>query len=398
MNISKPSTTPLPKPAPPPAPPELQIAPSRDFTAGLKSKANIVVDALKMVNAPGDTLNLVSGKKFREVREELDGGTPYTGVKRNEDGTATATDIRNPDSLDGKWDPFDYMPRFVFDKAEDAYPVSPTFDGDTDLDNNAADKTSDPAGTYKDGVIGGEQPLSGGFAVTKKGEYTVLSYSFYYAHNKAGDYHNNDYSTAQVYLKPGEDGKLEPAYMATSWHHGAELVPWKDLKKDEDGRPIVGVDLGSHALEVRDSVPEGGLQIRGNGDAELNGKPIDQRLGFEAFQKNIDGATYLDPATPGAKPRLDAMTWGEMALNPFLPEVFHDAPSAWQQLLGKGVNAAEAAVEKGWDKTTDVVESVVDKAESVVEKTGDVAESVVGKAGDVAKGGLDKAKDFFSGL
>ena len=99
----------------------------------------------------------------------------------------------------------------LFDKAEDALPVSPTFDGDTDLDNNAAEKEDGPAGHYKDGVIGGDQKLSSGFAVTKKGDYTVLSYSFYYPHNKAGDYHHNDYSTAQVYLKPGPDGNYQRA-------------------------------------------------------------------------------------------------------------------------------------------------------------------------------------------
>jgi hypothetical protein len=282
------------------------------------------------------------------------------------------------------------MPRFVFDKAEDALPVSPTFDGDTNLDNNAAATQDAPKGNYKDGVIGGDQKLSSGFAVTKKGDYTVLSYSFYYAHNKAGDYHRNDYSTAQVYLKPGPDGKLQPEYLMTSWHHGEVLTPWKDLPKDEDGRPIVGVNLGSHALEVRDKVPAEGLSIKGNGQALLNGKPIDQAMTFETFQKNVNGAQYLDPSKDEAKPRLRAMTWGAAPFDPFLPEVFQAQPGAWGQIFQRGEaeagKFAKGLVAKADHALDGAVDKVKDGVSSVVDKAGDVADGAKDMLVDSAKG------------
>lgn len=328
---------------------ERMIAPSRHFKPGLESQVEIIANAFHMLTLPGDGLNLVTGKRFREVRDQLEPPTPYVGV--HVDGEAPrATDVPNPDAPDGRWNPTQFMPRFVFDAAEDAYPVRPDFDGDTSLDNNGPETAGGPAGHYKDGMVGGNQGLSGGFTVTKKGDYTILTYSFYYAHNKAGDYHQNDYSTAQVYLKPGKDGKLAPQYLMTSWHHGGMLTPWSELKKDDQGRPIVGVDLGSHALEVRDSVPAKGLQLRGDGQALLDGKPIGQGIRFDAFQKNIDGARYLDPASPAAKPRISAMTWGEQAINPFLPEVFHDAPPTWLQVVQRGESEVQKVASGLWHK------------------------------------------------
>ena len=393
MDIKQPSTPPTrsvpapSSPAAPKAPPEVQVAPSYDFTPGAGSKAALFRDSLSTTLQPGEWLNMVSGKRFREVRAELEPPTPYTGVKKNEDGTATATDVPNPDSPDGRWDPHAYMPRFVFDKREDAFPVSPTFDGDLDHNNNGPETSNGPGGSYRDGVVGGDQALSGGFAVTKKGDYTILTYSFYYATNKAGQYHKNDYSTAQVYLKPGEDGKLKPEYLATSWHHGAQLTKWADLPKDEHGDPIVGVDLGAHALRVADEVPKEGFSLRGDGEATVDGLPIDQRITFDAFQKNVQGANYLDPKSEAAKPRLNAMTWGELPFNPFLPEVYEQQPEAWQQLLSRGWSGAKGAAEKVYDKAEDTANDVVDKAGGLLED-----------AGGVAKSGLSKARDFFSGL
>lgn len=313
--------------------PELRVSASRSFKPGLGSALGIFAESLRQFGQPGDKLNMMSGHRFREVRAKLEPDTAYFGVHARSGSASSADEVPNPDAPDGRWDPYAFMPRFAFDPAEDAFPISPDFDGDASLTNNSPATADAPRGNYVDGVIGGKQPLTGGFAVSRKGGYTVLTYSFYYATNKAGGYHQNDYSTAQVYLKPGKGGKLEPAYLATSWHHGAKLTPWSELKKDPQGRPIVGVYLGSHALEVLDQVPSKGLQLQGDGRAVLNGKPLDQRLGFEAFQKNVAGARYLDPASPASALRLRAMTWGDMALNPFLPETYAEAPPYWKQLL-----------------------------------------------------------------
>jgi hypothetical protein len=92
--------------------------------------------------------------------------------------------------------------------------------------------------------------------------------------------------------------------------------------------------------------------VKGDGQALLNGKPIDQRISFDAFQKNIVGARYLDPASPAAKPRLNAMTWGEQAINPFLPPIFEDAPSAWMQMLQRGGSEVKKVASGLWHKVT----------------------------------------------
>ncbi len=324
-----------------------KISESRTFKqTKLESQKLYAEWAKLMKDAPGKGMNLV-GKRLTETREKYEKApTPYTGVKLQKGGKATATDVPNPDSPDGKWDPYQYMPRFLFHPEEDAFPVSPAFDGDLDLKNNGPTRANGKDGNYQDGYIGGDQSLSGGFSVTKKGEYYVLTYSFYYATNKAVHYHNNDYSTAQVYLKPGKDGKLEPEYLATSWHHGSVLTKWKDLAKDEQGKPVIAVNLGSHALQPLakgQEIPTDGLQIGGHGRAVLDGKPLRHKLQFDAFQTNVKGANYLDPSTDEAKPRIKAMSWGAAAIDPFLPEAYENAPSEWSDMtrrLGKKV--------KGW--------------------------------------------------
>lgn len=342
-------------------PPELRVAPSRSFKPGVGSAASIAKETVEALRGPGDALNLMSGKKFRMIREELDAATPYTGLHAPRGETPRATDIPNPDSPDGKWDPYQFMPRFVFEKGEDALPVSPTFDGDTNWDNNGPSSPGAKDGHYQDGIIGGDQPLNGAFTVTKKGDYHILTYSFYYAHNKAGSYHENDYSTAQVYLKPGPDGKLAPTHLMTSWHHGALLTPWSDLGKDDQGRPMVRVQLGSHALQPfgrGEKAPTDGLHIQGDGQAVLEGRPVSQRLEFEAFQTNVSDARYLDPAHAESVARLETMRWGEAAMNPFLPKLFEDAPPAWEQVAQRGLDS----VKSGLDKARDAASKGLDEA------------------------------------
>lgn len=393
---------------PPPKVPPVQVAPSRDFKPSALSKTQMVPETIEVMKGPGDTLNLSSGHKFREVREKLDGGVPYTGMKWNADGTVTAQDVPNPDSPDGKWDPYAFMPRFAFDPKEDAFPVSPSFDGDTDLANNAGVEAGGE-GAYKDGSVGGDQPLTAGFTVTKKGEYTVLTYSFYYAHNKAMDYHQNDYSTAQVYLKPGPDGKLAPTHLAASWHHGSILTPWKDLAKDANGSPVVKVHIGSHALQpvgAGDEWEEGGLNLAGNGEAIVDGKAIGQKLTFDAFQPSVANANVMPTDSPEGRLRLKTMEWGEAAKHPFLPEVY--------ERHGKG--PLRSLVERGLETTTNKAKDalggarakggeLLDGAKDLAGDAKDLAGNAVDKGGeavdkveDLAGGAVDKGKDLVGKL
>lgn len=359
-----------------PTPPSYQVAPSRDFKPSLKTKVPMVTEYLEVLKGPGETLNLTTGKRFREVRDQLDRTVPHRGLHYMEDGSVKAFNVPNPDSPDGSWDPLQWMPRITFDNKEDAFPVSPTFDGDLDYNNNGPD-TPGGQGAYKDGSIGGNQPLSSAYTVTKKGDYHILTYSMYYAHNKAMDYHKNDYSTVQVYLKPGPDGKLAPTHVATSWHHGSILTPWEDFAKDSDGRPVVKVHLGSHAVQPigkGDKWDTDGLNITGKGEAVFDGKPIGQKMGFEVFQTNIQGATYMDPARPTSKPRLTAMGWGEAAKNPFLPEVYDQDGHALLVL-------AKRLLVAGREKVEGVVEDVADKAKDVAADAVDTGKKVLGKIG-----------------
>ncbi len=357
MSISRPSSQ----------SPELRVSAPRAFQGGAGAQVELAKEAVEALRGPGDALNLMSGKKFRMIRAELDASTPYTGLHAERGAVPRAIDVPNPDSPDGQWDPYAYMPRFVFEAGEDAFPVPPNFDGDTDLANNGPTAANAGDGHYQDGVVGGRQPLTGAFTVTKKGEYHILTYSFYYAHNKAGDYHQNDYSTAQVYLKPGKDGKLAPTHLMTSWHHGAILTPWQDLGKDDQGRPMVKVQLGSHALQVLgkdEKPPTKGLQIQGDGQAVLDGRPVDQKLAFEAFQTNVKDARYLDPGQAEALPRLEAMRWGEAAVNPFLPSVFEEATPVWQEMAKRGLDS----VEKGLGEVKDGLEKGLGEVKDGLEK------------------------------
>ena len=390
---------------PTPYTPPVQVAPSRDFKPSALSKTQMVPETLEVIKGPGDTLNLSSGKKFREIREGLDGGVPYTGMKWNPDGTVTAQDVPNPDSPDGKWDPAAFMPRFAFDPKEDAFPISPSFDGDTDLANNAGVEAGG-AGSYKDGSVGGDQPLTAGFTVTKKGEYTVLTYSFYYAHNKAMDYHQNDYSTAQVYLKPGPDGKLAPTHLAASWHHGSILTPWNDLAKDDAGRPVVKVHLGSHALQpigAGDTWDESGLNLTGNGEAIVDGKAIGQTLSFDAFQPSVANANVMPTDSPEGRLRLKTMEWGEAAKHPFLPEVYaQHGKGPLRSMLERGLatttDKAKDLASEARDKGGELLDGAKDLAGDALDKGGeavDKVQDVAGDAVDKGKGLVKKLEKFW---
>jgi hypothetical protein len=264
--------------------------------------------------------------KMRDVRDPEGRYNPGRGVTMVPDGPVQIQDLDSPFRKDGKWDPYQFMPHFVFSPEEDTFPVSPSFDGDADFTNNAPETYGESGGNYRDGVIGGEQALNGAFTVTQVDGYTVQTYSFYSAKDKGGQsYHPNDYHTAQVYLERNAYGNLEPKFLLTSFHHGVVLTPWKDLQKDETGHPIVEVKRGTHALRPLghgDTAPTGGLEILGDGTTTLAGKPTVHRLTLDVFQSNILNARQLPPTSPAGQARLEMMEWGDVPLRPLRPSEF----------------------------------------------------------------------------
>lgn len=310
------------------------VAPSRPFRAGRLDAAKLLLETPRLVGAPGTVLNGLDRGRIEDYRVPSSQGLAPTGVAGDAQGLRASTPVPNPDRADGRWDPLAWLPDFVFDPREDAFPVDPAFDGNATLGDNAPERPGQGPGAYRDGLVGGKQDLRAAFLVTRKGEFHVLTTHFYFAHNKAGHYHRNDYATAQVYLKPGPDGRLAPAYLYTSWHHGGRLTPWSELALGPQGRPTVRVELGSHALSPLgpgDRAPEG-LRVRGcDGQALLGGQALPgQALSFDALQGNVEGARLLRPGSPAHAARLKALPWGEAALNPFLPEDFAGRGLAWE--------------------------------------------------------------------
>lgn len=286
------------------------------------------------LDGPGKPLNMV-GKHMEEVRDQYESAAPAKGVKYHMANDRVAVDsfedVPGPKGADGKpadWDPFAFAPTYVFDKREDAYPVRPDYDGNADLGDNGGDSLgATKTDHYQDGVIGGKQSLSAGFVVTRKGDYTVLTYSNYYATNKGAHYHKNDYSTAQVYLKPDAKGELKPEFLATSWHYGTQLTPWKDVKKDAQGHPVVAVGLGTHSLQplgASQAIPEDGLRLNGDGTSTLDGKDTGHALTYDAFQSNVKNAIKLgdDPGSDLARTRKKTIAYGMIAVDPLDPATF----------------------------------------------------------------------------
>lgn len=366
----------------------IRVAPSRRYGPALLEKARLGPELLDLLDGPGRKLNLISGKKLPEVRGKLEGKpVPYQGVVVRNGKVARVDDIPNPDSPDGKWDPTRYMPRFLFDPKEDAYPVDPAFDGDADLGNNGPRTAHGRPGNYLDGVIGGKQPLSTGFAVTRKGEYTVLTYSFYYAHNKAGAYHPNDYSTAQVYLRPGKNGKLQPTHLYTSFHHGGVLSRYDELRKDSQGRPMVRIWLGTHALlpvGKNERPPRSGVEVLGDGSVRVRGKATPLRMTFDAFQSNVQGARTLALSDPKTQARVSAMRWGEVALNPFLPKVFENADIG-DDLRGHANRLASRLASRGRAAANRVAVSGERVVKNVASRGDQVANTLADRGGAALK-------------
>lgn len=323
--------------------PIVRIVPETPFDlrpiSKLKGYLQILVERKEAAMAPGKGLGLntlrndKSHAKISDIRarhpEEI--AIPTAGVTRANQGYSVV-DIRNPDSPDGTWDPFQFAPNFHFDGLEDSFPVLPGFDGDSDWKNDVRN--------YEHGLVGGDQAVQMNFNVAKKGEYYVLQYNSYYVDNKvASGYHDGDWSTVSVYLKPGQDGRLKPAYMYTSWHNGGLMTPWEDLHKEANGRPSVIVGRGSHSVVPTSRfvkpAADGGLVAWGDGRLAKRGSSRDlpNKLTFNAVQGNIQGAERLDVTSQNGQHALDRY-FGFTAdrMNPYHPSLYYprDRQVAWR--------------------------------------------------------------------
>ncbi|HEY9856087.1 MAG TPA: hypothetical protein V6D05_10140, partial [Stenomitos sp.] len=168
------------------------------FTEEWRDKLEAKRQSHRQDIAPGVMLKRSSnGGKYgiRELRADspFENQIPLEGLKKSSQGWSVPT-VANPQGPDVPFDPFAFMPNVVFAASEDSFPTRPDLDGDG--------KTSTDADAYQHGVIGGQQPLTAGFSVAKKGEYVVMTYSYYYVDNKFTNYHRSDSSTVSVYLKP----------------------------------------------------------------------------------------------------------------------------------------------------------------------------------------------------
>lgn len=309
----KPATPPKPTPDPAPRPPQAGQEPatrviaeqpySRDKNSAIQKlyRAESKRQRARAKIAPGVARGPHQGKDTQRIREiaassATEKAIPAKGFKKTADGWQGPT-LHNPNAASGRFDAYAFQPRWIFDAKEDSFPVRPDYD--------KSGSTKNDLKTYQHGVVGGDQPLEGAFSVTKKGEYTVLTYSLSYVDNKFTNYHDGDSSTVSIYLKPNTQGKLEPAYLYTSFHYAGRMVAWKDVKKDAQGRPVVRVERGSHALHpygTQEKVPTDGLQIAANGQATLNGRALPNRMTWLSAQKNIDNARYLDPDKGANRP------------------------------------------------------------------------------------------------
>jgi len=298
--------------------------------------------------APGQMVARKSdgGKRgIRVLRKESEAemSQPFVGITKATLGF-NVPEIRNPNHPEGKFDPFDYMPRMIFAPNEDSFPVIPDFDRDGD---NHTDVKA-----YDHGIIGGDQPLEGAVSVAQKGEFTVVTYSHYYVDNKFTNYHDTDSSTMAVYLKPDETGTLEPAYLYTSWHYGATMVPWEDLKKDAQGRPVVLVERSSHALHPYgkdEKIPTTGLQVAGDGSTSLDGKALPHRMEYVSPQQSFEGVRHLDLSNARDK---DIMKFYfanyPERMNPIHPVLFDEV---YPVKKSKNVLSTLIDTAKGWWKS-----------------------------------------------
>ncbi len=287
--------------------PETRVAKPYDFGPheGWFKRARagfwLLVEAVRTAMSPGEWLCRKSDGGKHGIRRLREGAGSHElalqvqGIQKRDDGW-TAAAIRNPGDPEGRFDPYAYLPTIAFHRKEDSFPVLPDGDG--------TQTPNDDVKGYEHGVIGGAQPLRGAVSVARKGEFTVVTYSLFYVDNKAGSYHDKDSSTVAVYLKPDATGRLAPAFLYTSWHYGANLSPWDDVKKGADGRPIVRVERGSHAVRPLASwepAPASGVVVAGDGSVTVDGQPAPHRLTFVSPQPSFRDVEAFEAGDPRRK-------------------------------------------------------------------------------------------------
>ncbi len=292
-------------------------------------KLQIVGEFTKMMfDTPGKKLGIFGskvgdGRSIDDVRKQ-NSPSEYATASDGSRYLKTADFASDPQGR--QFDPYQFLPNIVFQNGEDALPIDPVFDGDASPDNNVFN--------YAHGAIGGDQPLKANVSFYEKDGYVVAQYGFYYADNKAGDYHKHDWHTTSVYLKYNSDtGSYEPKYLYNSWHFGGIMTKWSDLQLDNQGHPTVLVGLGSHSarpLGVGASIPSDfsrGVTIHGGDGMAVNtasGASYGEQLSFFTTQDNVAQATKFNPEG-SAQERTRAgiyYYWQEHRHNPYPPSLF----------------------------------------------------------------------------
>lgn len=136
--------------------------------------------------------------------------------------------------------PADYMANLVFvggKRPEGSFPVAAGYDGDADVNNNRHH--------YRHGAMTGDQMPATYVHTRMKGRFAVIEYHLYFVDNKFSNYHDHDWEGYQIYLE-NKNGRWQPAYLYTSWHHTGEMLPWDKLELAPNGRPYVYVESGAH--------------------------------------------------------------------------------------------------------------------------------------------------------
>ena len=155
------------------------------------------------------------------------------------------------------------------------------------------------------------------------GRPPTMTYWLFSAYNhKAINYspdqsHEGDWERVTVVF--GKGTHKEPTEMRYSAHNGGTSLPWSRAPKDEAGRPIVYVALGSHAMS-----PYLADQPTGKGSIDDNFAVCGQR--FDSRTVRPDGANRLEDVTRqswwGTKVR-----WGQFGNFPFTSGVSGPEPA-----------------------------------------------------------------------
>ncbi|MES2140251.1 MAG: hypothetical protein V4511_11140 [Bacteroidota bacterium] len=186
-------------------------------------------------------------------------------------------------------DPYKFIATLQFDnryhdyfstKQEQVFPNAFTFntiqDGNEDGSADAEDACENSVkyaigdsiyGTGRTGLIkrgpNDQRPVVY-FHLSKCADYDVYEYWLYYADNDYKNDHEHDWEKYFVYVK----GNV-PLFVRLSHHQKFNLFAWDELLKD-DGHIIIGVNGGSHAMEIN---IQDGVKIRYNGDiSKKNGR------------------------------------------------------------------------------------------------------------------------------